>query len=464
MFSPKTVGSIALVLAPVLVIAASCQSYESRPLSPAEHRADWHARTLEDSSLGDFLERLDEDPARAPAAFDPADGLTLDEAQLVALVFNPGLRIARLRAGRAAASAEHAGLWADPELLVSVQHISESVPDPWIVTPALTFTIPTSGRLAAERGLADATLRAAEIRAREAEWSVWYDVRRAWAEWSAARLRAEETERLVSAMQPLVRTGTQLAERGELPRTEAGLFSLEQAQRRNLARRLRGEVLAAEQRLRAHLGLAPEAPVSFVPSLEPQDSGPATSDELAERNPSLARLREEYEVAEESLRHEVRKQYPDLTLGPIYELDEGQSSIGLIGGLPLPFLNANRRAIAEARVDRELARAAFETEYEILIGRLAVAGARAAALTEQRAEIEQVLVPLVDAQLDDVLQLMRLGEGTSLVLLESLTRAHQTKLELIETRLAETLARAELGYLTGPPAPEPTTDPEEPTP
>ena len=121
--------------------------------------------------------------------------------------------------------------------------------------------------------------------------------------------------------------------------------------------------------------------------------------------------------------------------------------------IPLPFLNANRQAIAEARAGREIARAAFETAYESLVGRWAAASARAEALAEQRADLEQVLVPLVDRQLEDALRLARLGEGTSLVLLESLTRAQDTKLELIESRSAEALARTEIDYLIGALAP-----------
>ena len=39
----------------------------------------------------------------------------------------------------------------------------------------------------------------------------------------------------------------------------------------------------------------------------------------------LRRLREEYEVAEHALHREIRKQYPDLTIGPLYETDQGQS-------------------------------------------------------------------------------------------------------------------------------------------
>ena len=50
-----------------------------------------------------------------------------------------------------------------------------------------------------------------------------------------------------------------------------------------------------------------------------------------------------------------------LTLGPMYESEQGQSRIGFFGVVPLPFLNANRRGIAQARASRELARAAFET-------------------------------------------------------------------------------------------------------
>jgi outer membrane protein, heavy metal efflux system len=449
-------GALGLVIA----ILFSCQSYEPRPLDLAAHREAWQSRTLSDGSLESFLDRLDRDLRDPAAEFDPRDGLTLSEGRLVALVFNPGLRLARLRVGRAAASAEHAGLWADPQLSLSVLRVTEGVPDPWVIAPSLTFSIPLSGRLSAERGLADAEHRAAEYRALEAEWTVWREVRAAWVDWSAARLRSEETERLVDAVNALVLTTSQLAESGEIPRTEATLFLVEKAQRENQLRRLRGDVAAAEQVLRALLGLAPEAPVTFVPSIDIANPNLA-AEEITERNPSLARLREEYEVAEETLRHEIAKQIPDLTLGPQLESDQGQSRIGFIGAIPIPFLNANRQAIAEARVAREIARAAFETAYEILVGRQAVTAARARALADQRADLEGVLAPQVDRQLEDSLQLLRLGESTSLVLLESLTRAHHTKLELIETRSAEALARAELEYLTGPPTPRQSTDPLE---
>ena len=198
------------------------------------------------------------------------------------------------------------------------------------------------------------------------------------------------------------------------------------------------------------LGLSPEAPVEFVLSLEPAPLLDAPA--LAANHPRLGRLSEEYEEAEETLRLEVARQYPDLTLGPLLESDEGRSKVGLLGGLPIPLWNANQKRIAEARVERELARAAFETEYERLAGRLAALTTWTQALREQREDLENVLVPLVQKQFADAMELMRLGEGTSQVL-ESLTRSHQTKLELIEARTAAAEAWAELEYLTGAPLP-----------
>ena len=151
-----------VVRAAIVVVAtlASCQSYTPRPLEPVAHRTAWHARTPQDASVADFLGRLDRTLAPGAQDFDPSDGLTLSEGRLVALVFHPELRLARLRADQAAVSAEHAGRWADPELSFSVLKITESVPDPWIVTPGLGFSIPLSGSLGAEEGLADAEHRA----------------------------------------------------------------------------------------------------------------------------------------------------------------------------------------------------------------------------------------------------------------------------------------------------------------
>lgn len=451
---PRRAGLAALAL----TFSSACQTYEARALEPAAHQAAWEGRTLEGDSLASLVARLEAVDAARDVEFDPSDGLSLVEGRLVALVYNPDLRLARLEVQRALATSENAGLWEDPQLQFTLLNITNGIPNPWVIAPGLAFSIPLSGRLGIERDLADAGLRAELRRAREAEWSIELAVRQAWIEWSAERFVVEENERLVAALERLNGVATQLAELGELPRPEATLFAVEEAQRRNRLRGQRGTMAAAEQRLRALLGLAPDAPVELLPELG--GAVELAADHDLASNLTLVRLADEYAAAEEALRLEIALQTPDLWIGPQYESDGGQDRVGIFGWMTLPLWNANKLAIAEARVDRELTRAAYETEIERLHGRLAAAEALRAAFAEQHAELVDGLVPLVDQQVTDAGRLMQMGEGTSLVLLESLMRAQATKLDLIEVRAAEARAQAELDFLVGPPSEPPAGDAE----
>jgi len=457
-FSPlRSAGCIAALGAAVGL--AGCQSYEQQPLDPAAHRAAWHGRTPADPGVTDFARWLQRSGASDAGPYDPADGIDAGEAELIALVYNPGLRLERLRAGVAAATAEHAGRWDDPRLGFDLLRITENVPEPWIFSSGLAITLPISGRLEAEQDRADAAYRARLFAVAEQEWRVRHEVRRAFLQWSAMKLKTEQQARFIERIGGLITATQKLADAGELPPTQAGLFVLERAQRRHELRRMRGRLEASEQRLRALMGLSPKAALSLNAGLNVMQSGEDPDGPASvEHHPSLAHREQAHAVAEQALRREVRKQYPDLTIGPVAGEEEGQSRVGLSGGIPLPILNANKQGIAEARAERELARAAYETRYEELVGSLAQARAASAGFREERALIAEELAPLVDRQVADARRLLELGEGGALVLLESLVRAHQARLHLIDVRLDEARAHAELRYLT-PPARQPKTNP-----
>lgn len=441
--------AIALALTGVAVLLSGCQSYQPKPLDLAGHREGWLARAPGDKPMRDFAGRLAE--AGEATEFDLDDGLSLAEAEIVALVFNPDLRLARLRVGVTSATAEHAGLWDDPQLGVDFLTLTESASNPFLITPGLSFTIPISGRLDAEKARADTAVIADLTRVAEQEWQTRTTVRQAWLRWSAAILKAEQTEELLGSIESLVSSTTRLAEAGEIVRTEAALFTIEQASQRQALLRFEGDAAQAEQELRALLGLSPQALLELLPTVV-LSTDPETLDAeaAAEQNLSLARLRDEYEVAEQTLRREVREQYPDLTIGPLAEFDRGDTLLGFSLPLPIPILNANKQGIAEAHAQRELARATFETTYERLVGSIAANHARLDALRRQREVIETDIAPLVDRQLVDAENLLQLGEGGSLVLLESLTRVGQTRMSLIDARLGESLALAQLAELVGP--------------
>lgn len=431
-----------------VALLAGCKTYRSDPLNLPAHVKEWRAQSASSEKVSTFAKQLAES-APTKVAFNPDNGLNLSEAEMVALIFNPDLRVARSRAGVAEASAEYAGLWDDPELSFDVLKISKGVPDPWIVGSALSLTVPVSGRLRVEKQRAKAEMHAELDRVAEAEWKVQRDLRDAWVSWSALRLHLQETERIVKSLNSIVSSTSQLAEGGELLKTEAALFSIERESRRAELGQLRGEVAEGTYQIRALLGLSPQVPVELIPALSAVESVSegALPDET---NLALARLRSEYEVAEQTLLREVRKQYPDVTIGPQAESDQGQSRIGFVGAIPVPILNSNRGGIATAKAEREVAKAAFETEYEKVVGRIASLRARLNGVRARSKTMNDSLVPMVDRQVADAGRLVDLGEGGSLVLLESLVRAHEAKLKLIDVRAEDSRINNEMQFLLGP--------------
>lgn len=434
--------------ASTILLHTGCQTYQPEALARPAQKEEFHSRQASHESVEKFAKRLGETTSYKKS-FNARDGLSISEGQTVALVFNPDLRVARLRAGVSEATAKYAGLWDDPELSIDVLNITSNVPDPWIIGSALAFTLPVSGRLKVEKQRAEAAKHAELDRVAEAEWKVLRDVCEEWLVWSAYQYRLQQAEVMDSKLNSIVASTSRLANAGELVKTESALFTIERASRRAEKERFRSELEESEQRLRSLMGLSPSADLRLISTLS-AGSSPFGDNEPSDSHPTLARLRSEYEVAEKTLHREIKKQYPDITLGPQGESDEGQSRIGFIGAIPVPILNSNKGGIAEAKAEREVARAAYETEYERLVGQIAAKRARLRGLQSRRATITETLVPLVDTQLADAERLVELGEGGSLILLESLVRGHEAKLELIDIQLENARAKNELRYLIGP--------------
>ncbi len=425
---------------------ASCRSYEARPLDLDAHRERWLARSASDEGVA-LLASASEGP------FDASDGLTADEAEIVALVYSPALRLARLRAGVALATAEHAGLWDDPSLGVDVERILEGGSHPWIVAGTIGLTLPISGRLEAEKERAGAAGEAALRRVEALEWSIRHDVRRAWVEWTTAQQIESLTRETHEQLDGLTSIVDRFEEAGEYSRVEARVFRMERigvaADMDAAATRARD----ARLRLLALMGLAPQSEVTLTPGfpVAGESMDDASRRAAMERShPELASLRAAYEEAEATLRREIREQFPDITIGPGGKEEDGDTRVLFGVSLPLALWNRNQQGVAVAEAQRELARAEFETTYERLVGELASAESRLLGARELRERLERELAPVVEAQDEDMRRLVELRRMEPLLLLDATTRRRNAKQRLMNAYADEAMASIALAELTGP--------------
>lgn len=445
-------------------LGPGCRSYAPMPLDLGAHRAEFLARTPASPDVRAFAASL-RPPTESAPAFDPGDGISLAEAEAIALVYNADLRVDRLRAGVTRATADNAGLWQDPRLGVDVARIVDSTPDPWKVFSTIGLTIPVSGRLAIEKERAGLEHAAELARVAEAEWRTRISVRRAWAELQSHESNAAATREFVDLVAHVLTVVDKMESFGEIPRTEARLFHIERVTNAAALATFESRARRSRLDLLRLMGLAPDAAFGMQPSvIEPPPRESLESRELELQSPAMLIAIAEYQASEKDLELETRRQYPDLEISPGFGREDGDDQILLGVALPVPLVNRNRQAIAEAIARRDVARAAAEATLEGLIASIDAARVDLEAATAQRTYIETQVAPLAADQYADARRLAQLGEVNTLVLLESLTRQHEAKLSLIEARLAESLASIQLASLIGPePHPGPIPDNGDPS-
>ena len=85
--------------AALLYLLAGCQSYERSPLNILDYRDGMAARISDAEPVSSFLERLTSQGCDVPDRFDPSDGISLAEGEVLALFYNPDLRLVRDECG-----------------------------------------------------------------------------------------------------------------------------------------------------------------------------------------------------------------------------------------------------------------------------------------------------------------------------------------------------------------------------
>ncbi len=117
----------------------------------------------------------------------------------------------------------------------------------------------------------------------------------------------------------------------------------------------------------------------------------------------------DYAASQSALQLEIAKQYPDLHLGPGYELDQTDNKWSLGVSLDLPILNHNQGPVAEAKANRTAAAAHFLTVQTTAIAEIdsALAGYDAAL---KKSATAKTLLDDMQKQLDSVHAQAQAGE------------------------------------------------------
>ena len=289
---------------------------------------------------------------------------SLDDVARVAVVGNMELNKLRLKRATSEKVARATGWWDDPEVDVDLLRIVNPTDNPIAGGVSLSLTVPLSGVKGLERKSAEAysAADAADIIAAEHETSVAARsaaVRFLSAEKTVRTLRDFDAEpRVVSALSAAKR----LSEVGELSKTDTASARLRQHQRLHRLREAENEADDAERTLRQLIGVAPDVKLTF------ERTGLWTSDIVVSnmtekmtlldyvRHPRVQAALCRLKGGEAALETEIRRQYPDLKIGPAYSREEGLDRLGLVAGVTLPLWNRNRKGIAEAEGARDEAK------------------------------------------------------------------------------------------------------------
>jgi cobalt-zinc-cadmium efflux system outer membrane protein len=445
---------ILIVITAAVALAHGCQSPPPAPIDAAEQLDAFKRRPDAARGIATTGRVLDLEPT----SIEPSDGLSLREAEWIALVFNPSLRVARAEAGVTAARAEHAGLWPDPSIGLQFSRLIDAADNPNELFGLLWFTIPVSGRLEAEVAVRGEEHRAALAEVQSLEWSTLCDLRAAWARWSTAAGTLEGASSQRALLARADAAAAALVDLGEAGQADAAMqratVALAQADHAQLVTD-EADAAATILRLiglpRPGISLQSGAPIGPAPRISCSDT-----DELERRvldeSPSIRAALVRYAVAEARLVLEVRRQYPDLQVGPGFGQQDGFEQFQLGLNIPVPILNANRGGIAEAKAQRELARAEVEALVTIATAEASEACRRLSSARERRASLEASLLPSLDLQSDRLERLVALGEVDPLQAATLASHALSARVRWQRATLDESLAAIELSRIVGPPA------------
>ena len=341
-----------------IALLGGCVHYQPRPIEPASVVMQLDARTLSDPGLARAAE-----PAHLAAAWPPQIW-DLQTLTVAALYYHPDLEVARASWDLARAGLITAGERPNPTVAAGPGYNSSTPAHtitPWILNINLDFTIETAGKRGLRIGQAQGMSDAARFTIASTAWQVRARVRQSLLDLFSATEIAAVLER----QRAIQENNVALLQR----QLTAGMIStFEMTQARLILDTIRLALVDAqrlEQDARARLATAIGISVSSLDGVRlgldqfrsisaeiPPTA--ATREALLNRADVLSAL-SAYDASQSALQLEIARQYPDVHLGPGYQMDQGSNKWTLLVPIAVPVFSRNRGPIAEAEARRTVA-------------------------------------------------------------------------------------------------------------
>jgi outer membrane protein TolC len=299
-------------------------------------------------------------PLLNPVSFDLSDGLSLDEAAILAVIANPGLKAERDRLGLARAQVLKAGILPNPRVSAGLERPTGGPTKGTVnaYNAQIEWDITSLISRAAELDAQKKDLRSVELDVAWKEWQVAEAARLAfvrlfWAQKRYALLKDAEKdmkERL-NILEQAAAQGNETMLDLNAARAAFSQFELELL-------KTKGDVEKERLALNQAIGLSPQYEIAIqdmdITSWPNEFSEKDLSRGLDKRRLDLAALKKGYEGEEARLRAEILKQFPKMALGIVRARDTGAIvTTGLTVSIELPVFDRNQGNIAIEKATRQ---------------------------------------------------------------------------------------------------------------
>ena len=396
------------------------------------------------------------EPRRAedtPAAFQ----VDLPTAITRALQENPAVQATRHTLGLAKGRVEQAELvfQDNPRLSIEADYRNRRFRAPTgraTADAAVSFLqeIEIAGQRGHRRQAAATHLAYAKQVIADAERLLRLDVMRAFYELLAMQEKIRAQQDILKTREALLQAGRERFAQEDISVLELDTLQLDTDQARTRLLASEQERVVAEKELRLLLGPGIEQPLVAVGNLfgvSAPNSLPPQAELFAcalEHRPDYQAARLQVETREAELRLAQANRIPNISLGPIYKLDNEDQVVGGALTIPLPLFNRNAHEITAATANVEIARQELEARMLAVRHEVAAAYAHLQLALQQDAVYGKTYPDKLTHSADFTQQAYEAGEISIFEFSVALERLTQARVQAVDSAFAALHARAQL--------------------